>query len=173
MIEEKLSENPDHAEALVWRGTARYWQAGRAFGAGDTAGARTLAAAGVADMDRAIDLEPGNVGVLVPRAAVLLVAARNQRDPARVRDLAARAAADFEAALAIRQPAFQQLGQHNRGEYLSGLAESWALAGDADKAESYLRRILAELPNSPYAERASAKLGDWNDRRPLNCQSCH
>jgi tetratricopeptide (TPR) repeat protein len=173
MIEEKLSENPDHAEALVWRGTARYWQAGRAFGAGDTAGARTLAAAGVADMDRAIDLEPGNVGVLVPRAAVLLVAARNQRDPARVRDLAARAAADFEAALAIRQPAFQQLGQHNRGEYLSGLAESWALAGDADKAESYLRRILAELPNSPYAERATAKLGDWNDRRPLNCQSCH
>jgi tetratricopeptide (TPR) repeat protein len=173
MIEEKLSENPDHAEALVWRGAARYWQAGRAFGAGDTAGARTLAAAGVADMDRAIDLEPGNVGVLVPRAAVLLVAARNQRDPARVRDLAARAAADFEAALAIRQPAFQQLGQHNRGEYLSGLAESWALAGDADKAESYLRRILAELPNSPYAERATAKLGDWNDRRPLNCQSCH
>jgi hypothetical protein len=173
MIEEKLSENPDHAEALVWRGAARYWQAGRAFGAGDAAGARTLAAAGLADMDRAIDLEPGNVGVLVPRAAVLLVAARNQRDPVRARDLAARAAADFEAALAIRQPAFQQLGQHNRGEYLSGLAESWALAGDADKAESYLRRILAELPNSPYAERATAKLGGWNDRRPLNCQSCH
>jgi tetratricopeptide (TPR) repeat protein len=173
MIEEKLSEDPDHAEALVWRGAARYWQAGRAFGAGDVVGARALAATGLADMDRAIDLEPGNVGVLVPRAAVLLVAARNQRDPERARDLAARAAADFETAFAIRRPAFQQLGQHNRGEYLSGLAESWALAGDADKAESYLRRILAELPNSPYAERAAAKLGDWNDRRPLNCQSCH
>jgi hypothetical protein len=173
MIEEKLSEDPDHAEALVWRGAARHWQAGRAFGAGDAAGARALAAAGLADMDRAIDLEPGNVEVLVPRAAVLLVAARNQRDPERARDLTARAAADFEAALAIRQPAFQQLGQHNRGEYLSGLAESWVLAGDADKAESYLRHILAELPNSPYAERAAAKLGDWNERRPLNCQSCH
>jgi tetratricopeptide (TPR) repeat protein len=173
MIEEKLSENPDHAEALVWRGAARYWQAGRAFGAGDVAGARALATTGLADMDRAIALQPGTIGVLVPRAAVLLTAARNQRDPARARDLAARAAADFETALSIRRPAFEQLGQHNRGEYLSGLGESWALAGDADKAESYLRRILAELPNSPYAERAAAKLGDWNDRRPLNCQSCH
>jgi tetratricopeptide (TPR) repeat protein len=173
MIEEKLSEDPDHAEALVWRGAAQYWQAGRAFGAGDIAGARALAATGLADMDRAIALQPRTIGVLVPRAAVLLTAARNQRDPERARDLAARAAADFETAFAIRRPAFQQLGQHNRGEYLSGLAESWALAGDADKAESYLRRILAELPNSPYAERAAAKLGDWNDRRPLNCQSCH
>jgi tetratricopeptide (TPR) repeat protein len=173
MIEEKLSEDPDHAEALVWRGAASYWQAGRAFGAGDAAGARTLAAAAMADMDRAIALQPGNVGVLVPRAAVLLVAARNQRDPARARDLAARAAVDFEAALAIRQGAFAQLGQHNRGEYLSGLAESWALAGEREKSASYLRRVVAELPNSPYAERAAAKLGDWNDRRPLNCQSCH
>jgi tetratricopeptide (TPR) repeat protein len=173
MIEEKLSEDPDHAEALVWRGAAQYWQAGRAFGAGDIAGARALAATGLADMDRAIALQPRTIGVLVPRAAVLLTAARNQRDPERARDLAARAAADFETAFAIRRPAFQQLGQHNRGEYLSGLAESWALAGDSDKAESYLRRILAELPNSPYAERAAAKLGDWNDRRPLNCQSCH
>jgi tetratricopeptide (TPR) repeat protein len=173
MIEEKLSEDPDHAEALVWRGAAQYWQAGRAFGAGDIAGARALAATGLADMDRAIALQPRTIGVLVPRAAVLLTAARNQLDPERARDLAARAAADFETAFAIRRPAFQQLGQHNRGEYLSGLAESWALAGDADKAESYLRRILAELPNSPYAERAAAKLGDWNDRRPLNCQSCH
>ena len=104
---------------------------------------------------------------------VLLPAARNQRDPARTRDLAARAAADFETALAIRKPVFDRLGQHNRGEYLSGLAESWALAGNRDKAEDYLRRILVELPNSPYAARAAAKLANWDDRRPLNCQSCH
>jgi tetratricopeptide (TPR) repeat protein len=173
VIEEKLSEDPDHAEALVWRGGARYWQAGRAFGAGDVAGAQALASAAMVDMDRARALQPGNVGLLVPRAAVLLVAARNQREPARARDLAVRAAVDFETALAIRRPAFEQLGQHNRGEYLSGLAESWALAGDREKSESYLRRLVAEIPNSPYAERAAAKLADWGDRRPLNCQSCH
>jgi tetratricopeptide (TPR) repeat protein len=172
-IEEKLREQPDHAEALVWRGAGVYFKAGQAFAAGDVGDAQTLAKAGMADMDRAFKLEPTNIGVLVPRSAVLLAAARTQRDPDRARDLAVRAASGFETALAIRQGAFAQLGQHNRGEYLSGLAESWALGGSRDKAEGYLRRILAELPNSPYSERAAAKLADWNDRRPLNCQTCH
>jgi tetratricopeptide (TPR) repeat protein len=172
-IEAKLKEQPDHAEALVWRGAARNWMAGRAFEEGDAAGARALSAAGMADMDRALALEPANIGVLVPRAAVLLAAARNQRDAARMRELAGQSAANFETALTLRRNAFANLGQHNRGEYLSGLAESWALAGNKEAAEGYLRRILAELPNSAYAERAAAKLANWEDRRPLNCLSCH
>jgi tetratricopeptide (TPR) repeat protein len=172
-IEEMLARNPDHAEALVWRGAGTYWKAGQAYRAADAVGARALAAAAMADMDRALALAPRSIGVLIPRAAVLLVAARNQPDPARARELAARAAADYETAFSLRTLDFARLGQHNRGEYLSGLAEAWALAGERDKSETYLRRILAELPGSPYAERASAKLGDWNYRSPLNCQSCH
>jgi len=172
-IEEKLKEHPDHGEALVWRGAGRTWMAGRAFEAGDLAGARAMAAEGRVDMDRALALEPVNVGVLIPRAAVLLGVARNQRDAVRTRELATHAAANFETALALRREAFEGLGQHNRGEYLSGLAESWALAGNQGRAERYLRRILAELPNSRYAERAAAKLANWEDRQPLNCQSCH
>jgi len=172
-IEETLAADPDHAEALVWRGAATYWKAGQAYRAGDVEGGRMLATAAMADLDRAITLQPRAIGVLIPRAAVLLVAARNQPDPARAHDLAALAAAGYETALALRRPAFDRLGQHNRGEYLSGLAEAWAIAGEREKSETYLRRILAELPNSPYAERASAKLGDWSDRRPLNCQTCH
>jgi len=172
-IEQTLADDPDHAEALVWRGAGRYWQAGQAFRAGDIDGARALARDAMADLDRAIALRPHDVGVLVPRAGVLLAAARGQRDPARGRDLAARAAADLETALAIRQSAFDRLGQHNRGEYLSGLAESWLRAGHPDKADAYLRRILAELPGSPYAERAAAKLADPGDPRPLNCLTCH
>jgi len=172
-IEEKLKEHPNHAEALVWRGGARSFMAGRALAAGDIEGARAMAAAGMADLDRAFALEPSNIGVLVPRAAVLLALARNQRDAARTRELAAQAAANFETGLALRRNAFDRLSQHNRGEYLSGLAESWALAGDQERAERYLRRILAELPESRYAERAAAKLANWDDRQPLNCQSCH
>ena len=172
-IEEKLKVEPDHGEALVWRGAGRTWMAGRAFESGDAAGGRAMVAAGMADMDRALVLEPNNIGVLTPRAAVLLVVARNQQDAARKRELAGQAAANFETALALRRPAFDRLGQHNRGEYLSGLAESWALAGNQDTAERYLRRILAELPNSRYAERAAAKLANWEDRGALNCQSCH
>src|SRR5262245_63163269 len=68
-IEAKLKEQPDHAEALVWRGAARNWMARRAFEAGDSAGARALSAVGMADMDRALALEPGNIGVLLQLAA--------------------------------------------------------------------------------------------------------
>jgi tetratricopeptide (TPR) repeat protein len=173
IIDETLRQDPNHAEALVWRGAARYFRAGQSFRAGDIAGGQMLAADAMADLDRAIALTPSNIGVLIPRATVLLAAARAARDPARARDLAARAAVDFETALAVRQPVFATLGQHNRGEYLSGLAESWALAGNQNKAEGYLRRTLAELPDSPYADRAAERLADRNDRRPLNCQTCH
>lgn len=173
IIDETLQQDPDHAEALVWRGAARFWRASQAMQAGDVVSARELADAGLADMDRALALDPGDIGVLVPRAAALLPAARAQRNPARAKDLARRAAGAFEAAFVLRRKDFPSLGQHNRGEYLAGLAESWALAGDRERAEGYLRRIVAELPASPYAERAAAKLGDWSDPRPLNCQSCH
>ncbi len=127
----------------------------------------------MSDMDRSLTIEPKSIGVLIPRASTLLAAARNQPDPARARELAARAAADFETAFAIRQGVFDKLGQHNRGEYLSGLAESWALAGDKASAERYLQRIVSELPNTRYADRAAAKLANWNDHGALNCQSCH
>src|SRR5262249_10516835 len=72
LIDETLRANPDHAEALVWRGVARYWKAGQMFGTGDVAGARALAIDARADMDRALALAPRDIGVLVPRAAVLL-----------------------------------------------------------------------------------------------------
>ena len=68
IIDAKLREDPDHAEALVWRGAARYWRAGQSFGAGNTANARVLADAAMADMDRAIALQPSNIAVLIPRA---------------------------------------------------------------------------------------------------------
>ena len=172
-IDAKLQEDPNHAQALVWRGAARSFQAGQSFRAGDIARGRELAASGMSDMDRSLTIEPKSIGVLIPRASTLLAAARNQPDPARARELAARAAADFETAFAIRQGVFDKLGQHNRGEYLSGLAESWALAGDKASAERYLQRIVSELPNTRYADRAAAKLANWNDHGALNCQSCH
>src|SRR5262245_46941243 len=76
IIDETLTHNPDHPEALVWRGAVRYWQAGQAFRAGDSAHAQDLAAAAMADMDRAVALRPHDISVLVPRASVLLPAAR-------------------------------------------------------------------------------------------------
>src|SRR2546423_4527349 len=76
-IEEKLAEDPDHAAALVWRGAGRYWSAGQLFRSGEIAAAQSMARAAMADIDRAYVLQPANIEVLIPRATVLLVAARN------------------------------------------------------------------------------------------------
>ena len=172
-IDRRLAAQPDDAEGLVWRGVGRYWQAGQAFRTGNEAKARDLATAAMADLDRAVALAPASIDVLIPRAGVLLAAAREARDPMKARELAGRAADGYEKAFALRGDRFAQLGVHNRGEYLAGLAESWAIVGDREKSEAYLRRILAELPATPYARRASEKLADWNDRRGLNCLTCH
>ena len=60
-----------------------------------------------------------------------------------------------------------------RGNGLGRQLVEAAVTKARKKAENYLRRILAELPGSSYAERATAKLADWSDRQPLNCQTCH
>ena len=68
IIDEKLAKEPDHAEALVWRGAGRYWQAGQVFQAGDRVKAQALVSTGMADMDRALVLQPRTPsGLLLPR----------------------------------------------------------------------------------------------------------
>src|SRR5260370_7336511 len=51
-IEETLAANPDHAEALVWRGAGTYWKAGQAYRAGDVPAAPAMAAAAIPHMHR-------------------------------------------------------------------------------------------------------------------------
>ena len=51
LIDDTLAKQPDHAEALVWRGDGRVFMAGQAFQRGDIAAGRKLYAEGLADMD--------------------------------------------------------------------------------------------------------------------------
>src|SRR5262249_47639394 len=83
-IEEKLLNHPDHAEALVWRGAARTWMAGRALEAGDTAGAKAMAAGGGGGMGRAVALGANYIWGLVPRAGGLVAVVRHIAEGARV-----------------------------------------------------------------------------------------
>ena len=174
-IEAKLKGQPDHAEALVWRGAARNWMAGRALEAGDSAGARAMTAEGMADMDRALALEPSNIGVLVPRAAVLLAVARNQRDAARTRGAGGSAIGrQFRSALALRRERVPQSPPAQPRRISLRPAESWALAGNQGNRRTLSPahpRRASRIRCTRNGRRQSSRTGTTGGRS--NCQSCH
>ncbi len=170
-----LAKNPKHAEALVWRGAARVFKSGRLFGAGKAIQALPLWTAGLKDMDDAVALDPKNVGVRIPRAAVLLPAARNA-PPAMGRPLLKKALGDFEAIEKAQSGAkeLDKLGAHPRGELRMGLADTYRLMGEADKSKAQLEMIVADLPGTRYAKRAAEWLAAKPDARLAhNCIGCH
>src|SRR5215208_3849596 len=75
--ERSLAENPKHPEALVWHGSGLAFQAGMAFQRNDGPTGTALWSRGLAEMDEAVALAPENVGVLIPRGAMLLTATRS------------------------------------------------------------------------------------------------
>src|SRR5689334_739983 len=151
--EKILATNPRHAEALVWHGSGLLFQGGMAFGAGDPQRGGELFGRGLEEMNRAVALEPDNVGVLIPQAAVLFVATRNMPADA-ARPLLEQAVGNYEKVLAIQAPYFATLGDHPKGELLFGLAEGYSRLGKPELARRYFERLIQDAPGSGQARRA-------------------
>jgi tetratricopeptide (TPR) repeat protein len=172
--EEILARTPRHAEALVWHGAGLLVRARLAFEAGEVLEARSLANKAVGEMEAAVAMAPEDVGVIVPRGAVLSQAAQNVRDPERAAAFTRTAVGDYEKAVALQAPSFARLSEHARGELLGGLADGWIRLGDEARARTYLARMVAELPGSSYADAARAWLAQQPMRGPgLTCLGCH
>lgn len=175
LIDDTLAREPDHAEALVWRGDGRLFMASQAFQRGDIVGGRVLFIEGLADMERAVALAPDDIAVRVPRASGLLPAARALRrvDRAEADRLTRIALGDFEFVPQASQPRWDRLGEHGRGEILGALADGWLMLGETAKADVFLERMTAELPRTPYARNAAQRRADPSARVPLTCLGCH
>jgi pimeloyl-ACP methyl ester carboxylesterase len=174
-IADTLAAEPDHAQALVWRGDGRLFLAGQAFRRGEIAEGRKLSDDGVADMMRAVKIAPDDLAVRIPRATGLEPFAAGIRpyDRAAADRLTRIALGDFEFALEASTPHWGKLDEHDRGELLGALAESWLQLGDSAKAGPYLDRMIAELPGTPYAVNAALRRADATARKPLTCLGCH
>lgn len=173
ICEEAIKKNPKHAEALVWRGAARVYQAGELFAAKKPAEALPLWTSGLKDMDDAVKYEPENPGVRIPRAAVLLPAAR-EAPPAMGKPLLEKVEADFEHIYEQQKDHLEKLGTHPRGELRMGLADVYRLQGKADKSTEQLKAVIQELPKSKYAERAEQWLAAKPDAKlEHTCIGCH
>lgn len=168
--EEVLASNPKHSEALVWHGSGLTFQSGQAFMSGDQQKGMELWTKGLKEMQTAVDLAPESPAVLIPRGADLLAVSRYVSDPELAQSLVKDGVADYEHV--IQKPIFQTLGVHARGELLIGMAEGYSRLGNEEKARAYFEQLRTDLPNSPYAKRAS----EWLDTGKLTetqCIGCH
>jgi len=171
---EELAKHPDNAEAKVWHGAGTYMLAKRWFRQGDASKGVQLKRDGLREMDDAIALDPENVAVLIPRASILLSAARYIPNPEDAKGAYEKAVADCEKILKLQSSYFQSLGEHPRGELLGALAEGWSALGNQEKSRAYLNRICTELPNSVYAAKAAALLAaPRQGTLGITCLGCH
>ena len=171
--EEILAKNPNHPEALVWHGGGLYFMAGQAFQQGDQQKGIDLLARGAQEMDRAVELDPRNIGVRIPRGATYITASRFM--PAEFsRPVLEKGVSDFQATYDLQKDELPSMGEHPRGELLFGLAEGYGRLGETAKAEEFFGRIQKDLKGSVYARRAAV----WLEKRALppeetGCVGCH
>jgi tetratricopeptide (TPR) repeat protein len=175
VCEDTLAKNPNHAEALVWHGGGLVFIAGQAFQRADFRKGADLWDRGLQEMDRAIELEPGNVGVLIPRGATLLEVSRFVPDKAAQRGLLEKGIGDYERVLELQKTYFGKLSGHARGELLYGLAEGCLRLGNTEKARAYFQRIVSECKDSGRQSQAATWLekGTLTGADAMSCTGCH
>lgn len=171
--DEALAANPKHAEALAWRGSARLFLSGKAFRENDVVKGGTYWESAIKDLDKAGELEPDNIGVLIPRAASMLAAGRNA-PPAMGQPLLKKVKADFERTYNRQKDYLDKIGEHPLGELRMGLADVYRLLGETEKSKAQLVAIQNELPKSEYAKRATEWLAAPADKKLAHrCIGCH
>lgn len=171
--EATLKADPKHAEALVWRGSVRVFQSSRYFAKNQFISGMNLWSQGIQDMDDAVALAPNSPGVRIPRAAVLLPAARST-PAAMSRPLLKRVLDDFQTIATLQAHQTETLGTHPLGELRMGLADVYRLSGDLDRSREQLELVRKQLPGSEYAGRAQEWLAAGPDAKLVhNCIGCH
>ncbi len=171
--EDALAADPKNAEAMVWHGSGVLFEAGKYFQTGDQQKGMEFWTRGLKEMQTAVDLEPDNVGVRIPRGAVLLSSSHFVPE-SMAKPLIALGVSDYAKAYEIQKATFETLGTHPRGELLLGLADGYSRAGDQSKATEFFEKIRTDLPNTVYAKRANL----WMESKSLpadqtRCVGCH
>jgi tetratricopeptide (TPR) repeat protein len=170
-----LAESPDHAEALVWHGMGTVTLSQQEFRKGNRETGQAMFQRGLAEMDRAARLQPDNIGVRIPRGAVLRDASRAV-PPELDAALLENARSDFQRAFDLQKANLPQVAApHPLGELLQGLGDIYSRQDKPDEAAKYYSMILERLPGTEYARRAT----EWMEtRQPLPaartaCYGCH
>ena len=172
VCEETLARNPKHPEAMVWHGAGVVWQARLAFQAGDRAKGIELYTAGLAEMDAAVVLAPTDVGVRIPRGAVVLAMAPHAPEPEKTK-LLERGISDYEATLETQRAYFGSLTLHAREQLLYGLTDGYANLGKREMAQASYQRMTIDAAGSELLPRAASRARGEEVAGPTPCVQCH
>jgi len=172
--QEVLAANPKHAEAMVWHGIGLFATSRNYFQSGDVKKGSELFIRGQQEMDRAVEIEPDNIAVRIPRGAALMSAGRAVSDPEQSRTMLEKGLADYDRAYELQQKTLMDMGQHPRGELLFGIADTNSRLGNQERAAEFFDKISASLPDTVYAKRAAL----WRETKLLpidqtRCVGCH
>jgi tetratricopeptide (TPR) repeat protein len=173
--EKALAANPDNGSALVWHGLGVATLSQREFQAGKPEAAMAMLQKGLAEMGRAVELEPDNIGVRIPRGSALREISRSM-PPGMAEPLLEAARTDFQHTFDLQQHRLGEVGTpHPLGELLQGLGDIYSRQGRTEEAAKYYGMIQERLPGTEYAARAA----EWTaTRQPLapartQCIGCH
>jgi hypothetical protein len=167
-----LARDPRDAEAMVWHGAGLVAEAGEKFRAGDQAAGIGLWQRGLGEMNHAVELAPQNVGVRIPRGAVLLAMGPFVPEPQRSQLLHA-GLGDYEATLALQRAYFGTLSLHAREQLLYGLVDGYAQLGDQQSARRYEQQMEREAAGSELLARAKQRADGEMVAGRAPCEQCH
>jgi tetratricopeptide (TPR) repeat protein len=173
--EQVLADNPRNADALVWTGGGQVFLATRLYAQDLNTKADVLYEGGLTRMEQALDMEPGNTVVHASYGLVLAYLAPRLPE-ARRKAALEKARAIYEWLYKGQEQVLDRLPVHLRGETLAGLAETNQKLGDLERAQVYLKRISATLPNTPYATTAELWLAhpeSVGTDQQIVCGTCH
>jgi hypothetical protein len=169
---ERLATNPNDAEAMVWQGAGVMFSSGQKFRTGDQATGVTLYAQGLAEMDKAVALAPNDIGVRIPRGAVLLGMAPFVPEPERAK-LLERGVSDYETTLDVQKAYFATLDLHSREQLLYGLVDGYANLGNKAKARAFYDRMSTDAAGSELLARAKLRADGQTVEGRAPCEQCH
>ncbi|HEX4594130.1 MAG TPA: hypothetical protein VH157_07635 [Bryobacteraceae bacterium] len=174
ICEDSIAADPKNAEALVWHGAGLFYESGQFFQKGEMQKGGEFWARGLKEMDDAVALAPDQLGVIIPRGAVLLTASKYVPSPEMARPLIEKGVADFEKSYELQAANFDKMGTHPRGELMIGLADGYNRLGNQDKAQEWFERIQKTMAGTPYEKSATM----WLETKSLTpaqsgCLGCH
>jgi hypothetical protein len=161
VCDEVLAREPQHAEALVWKGSVLAVRSGKAYRGLSIRTGQRLWDQSLALMARARELEPGNASIMLARGQCLIHMAGFHLDRRVRRELTALGVQDLTGVMPLIAERFPRWTPSEQGELLTTLAQGHDRLGQTEQARVLYQRVLDELPGTPHAQRAKG----WMDTR--------